>query len=56
MEYLQYLYNSFVSFSNSVVSVLSYIWSILQSMWYGATTLMTWIFDLVNQIFTSWLF
>lgn len=41
------------SFFNVITSVLSYVWSILKTLWFWLTSLLTWLWDLINQIL-SW--
>lgn len=56
MEWLSNIYNVFNTFTQWVMNVLSYIRSILQGLWYWLQTLLTWIYDLVWDVFNSWIF
>ena len=43
-------------FFDNVLDLLAYAWSIITSVWYWLTTLLSWVYDLIEQLFTSWIF
>ena len=53
---LQAIYTKISMFVNAIINILAYIRDILQSLWYWLTTLLTWVMDIIEKIFTSWIF
>lgn len=56
MDWLEYIAYQIVKFVDGFLNVVSYIRSILQALRYALTTMLSWIYSLIIDIFTSWLF
>ena len=55
-DYVSNFFEQVLSFLGSCLDVVLYIWSILQTMWYWLVTLLSSTYDLIVELFTSWLF
>lgn len=57
---LSWRFSSFFSlisnFFTSVWTVIWYVRSVFQSMWYWLTTLLSWVWDSLKNVIWSWLF
>lgn len=55
-DFVSNFFEQVLSFLSSCLDVVLYIWSILQTMWYWLVTLLSSTYDLIVELFTSWLF
>lgn len=49
MEWIQKIYNAIISFKDWIFTVLSYVFDIFQTIFYGAVSLLSWLYDIIVE-------